>query len=341
MKFIHLSDCHLSNENKFSNKINEMIRKKSWESFEYIFTENKNVDFAMIAGDLFERSYFTKSDYEKLFNIIKNFKKNIYYVTGNHDYINYDNEIFLLDKPSNLKIFSSQKIEYLEENNTRIYGISYEDRIFSKEFDYDLKLDSTYFNILLLHGVYGEKKSNYLNLDINRLQKIGFDYVGLGHIHKPLTVTKNIMYSGTTEAKDFSENLDYGYILYDQKQIKRINCSQIKFNELKITTSDFINEDDLINYILDNIGKKINFLRLKVKNDSNLIINSENIKSKLNLYYLELVEEKVYDYKDLKILYENSLLDRFLEKSKNIPDDKINKRAKELAIDAILRSRYE
>lgn len=342
MKFIHLADSHLASENKFSSEISNLIRTKSWETFENILEENTNVDFALIAGDLLERSFFTTKDYEKLFSLIKNFGKNVYYVTGNHDYISDDNKIFFMDKPSNLKIFNHTILEYLEEKKSRIYGMSYDDRIFSRSFNYNIELDPSFFNIFLVHGVVGEKKSNYLNLDLNRLKSMGFDYVALGHIHKPISISENILYSGTTEAKDFSENLDYGYILYDGNGPKRKEVSQIKFNEITVKSSNFLNQEDLFKFISERLKDKINFLRLNIKNDSKLDIDKEELKKSLNLFYLEIKEEKTYDYNELKSLYEDSLLDRFLENTKKLDQDQqINKRAKELGIDAILRSRYD
>lgn len=337
-----MADSHLASENIFSSEISDLIRSKTWETFENILEKNTTVEFALIAGDLFERSFFTTKDYKRLFNLIENFGKNVYYVTGNHDYINEDNRIFFMDKPNNLKIFDHKSLEYFEENRSRIYGISYDDRIFSSSFNYDIKLDPDFFNILLVHGVVGENESNYLNLDLNRLKDIGFDYVALGHIHKPISISENVFYSGTTEAKDFSENLDYGYILYDELGPERKEVSQIKFDELSIRTSEFLKKEEIIKFVSEKLKDKINFLRLNIKNDANLDIDKDQLEKSLNLFYLEIKEEKNYDYNDLRSLYKDSLLDRFLDNAKKLDsDEKISQRAKELGVDAILRSRYD
>lgn len=342
MKFIHLADCHLASENKFQAQTSDFIRGQVWESFEQIFTDNKDKDFALIAGDLYERSFFTASDYKRLFKLIKEFKKNVYYVTGNHDYIGEDNRIFFTDKPKNLKIFSSDKVEFFEEKNVRIYGISYKDRIFKEDFPYGIRLDPNFFNILLVHGVVGEDRSNYLNLNLSKLENVGFDYVALGHIHKPLSLSSSIHYAGTTEAKDFSEKLDYGYIAYKDGNPQRIDISKLKFTDLKLKASDYKNEEDLIQAIGKRLDEKINFLRLTLINDKDFVLDEDTLKDDLNLFYLDLNLDKAYDLESLRDFYKDSLLDRFIENADKVKTDKkISRRAKELGMDAILRSKYE
>ncbi|MDD7306168.1 MAG: metallophosphoesterase [Peptoniphilaceae bacterium] len=337
-----MSDCHLASANKFSSNISDFIRKKTWESFENILKDNKDLDFALIGGDLFERSFFTTRDYQKLFKIIRDFGKNVYYVTGNHDYISYDNQLFFEEKPNNLKIFSSAKLDFYQEEKTRIYGISYEDRIFTQNFPYDLKLDKSYFNILLVHGAIGEKNSNYLNLDLNKVKAMGFNYVALGHIHKPEKLSYNIYYSGTTEAKDFSENMDYGYLLYDEGKIQRKEVSKLKFTDISLKSSDFSDLNDLVTYLKTILSNKINFLRLNLKLDRSFKLDEEKIKNDLNLFYLEINVEKDYDFAKLVKAYPDSLLTRFLYQVDTCDKDhKILERAKELGLDAILRSLYE
>ena len=78
MKFIHISDIHLADKLDFDSSYSKLIRKIKWDSFEKILKENKDVDFLLISGDLFERDYFSLKDYQKLFEIFEEFSKNIY-----------------------------------------------------------------------------------------------------------------------------------------------------------------------------------------------------------------------------------------------------------------------
>lgn len=337
MKFIHLADCHIGDSLSFDRSLSNKIRNNKKKSFENILQRNKDVDFLLIAGDLFERSFFTLSDYKKLFTIIEDFGKDVFYVAGNHDYLSKSDEIIWSLKPDNLHLFSTNGFEYYELGNTRIYGISYSDRIFAKDFSYDISLDVDYFNILLVHATINENNSNYLNLNLEKIKNIGFDYVGLGHIHKWEDFGSNIYYSGSIEPSDFSDIYDYGYLLYEDGSICHKDRSIMKFYDLNLSIDDFESENHLTSYLKDQLEpKKENYLRLHI--DKN--INSKKLKEELNLEYLEIDIVEKNSIIDLVDLYPNSLLTKYLEK---FPDqlDQTKKLALELGLDAIYRSKDE
>lgn len=293
------------------------------------------MDFALIAGDLFERLYFSSKDFDKLFKIFDNFGKDIYYVTGNHDYFDSYNTIFLNNKPNNLHIFTEENLSLFEKDNIRVYGLSYKDRIYKNDFPYDLKLDKEFFNILLAHGDIGPSPTNYLDLDPARLQEIGFDYVALGHIHKVANIY-NIYYPGSTEPHDFSDIYDYGYIRYDEGEISQIDSSLIKFIDLDIYPNEYESSEDILKYINDSLSDKLNFIRLNLKEKSDL--DTRILKKKINADYLEIKEDFKENASIAINLYPNSLLSKF-SKSFEGKDDEISKLAYELGLEAILRSK--
>ena len=335
MKFIHLADAHLADKSSFDNNLGSIIRKKSWESFENIFKENKDVDFALVAGDLFERLYFSSKDFDRLFKIFENFGKDIYYVTGNHDYFDSYNTIFLNNKPNNLHIFTEENLSLFEKENLRVYGLSYKDRIYKNDFTYDLELDKDFFNILLAHGDISPSPTNYLDLDPARLNEIGFDYVALGHIHKAANIY-SIYYPGSTEPHDFSDIYDYGYIRYDDGQISQVDSSLMKFIDLDLYPNEYDSKEDILKYVNDSLSNKINFLRINIKEESD--IDMRNLKRKINADYLEIKEDYQENKSHAVNLYPNSLLSKF---SKNFEgkDDEISRLAYELGLEAILRSK--
>ncbi|WP_394018312.1 metallophosphoesterase family protein [Anaerococcus cruorum] len=293
------------------------------------------MDFALIAGDLFERLYFSSKDFDKLFKIFDNFGKDIYYVTGNHDYFDSYNTIFLNNKPNNLHIFTEENLSLFEKDNMRVYGLSYKDRIYKNDFPYDLKLDKKFFNILLVHGEISPSPTNYLDLDPAILQEIGFDYVALGHIHKAANIY-NIYYSGSTEPHDFSDIYDYGYIRYDDGEISQVDSSLMKFIDLDIYPNEYNNMEEILKYINDSLSDKLNFLRLNLKEKSDL--DTRILKKKINADYLEIIEDFKENANIAINLYPNSLLSKF-SKSFEGKDDEISKLAYELGLEAILRSK--
>lgn len=343
MKFIHISDVHLSDKLDFDSSNSKLIRKIKWDSFEKILKENKDKDFLLISGDLCERDFFTLKDYQKLFEIIKDFSKDVYYLCGNHDYIDGKNEIFFSDKPKNFHIFSNERIEFFQHKNVRIYGISYKDRIFDKRFNYNLSLNHDYFNIFIGHGVFKQNSTSYMNLDLEKISNMGFDYVGLGHIHKKEKFSDKIFYVGSIEPMSFKDKGEFGYNLIDENGVKFINSSQMSFNTFDLDLNDFKTKEDFEKYLEKRLEKKYNFLTINLSNYDKFSLIENILKDKLNLSYLKInrIKNKNY-YKDLARVYESTILGEFYNHFDNLDmDDPVNKRALEIGFDAILRSKDE
>ncbi|EGC84531.1 Ser/Thr phosphatase family protein [Anaerococcus hydrogenalis ACS-025-V-Sch4] len=343
MKFAHISDIHLADKLSFSSKYSKLIRKVRWDSFEKILKDNQDKDFLLISGDLYERDFFTLKDYQKLFDLFRDFKKDIYYICGNHDYIDSKNEIFFLDIPPNLHIFSSERIEFFEQKNIRFYGISYKDRIFDKRFNYNINLNHDYFNIFLGHGEFDQINSSYMNLDLEKIKEMGFDYVGLGHIHKRKSFSDKIFYVGSIEPSSFKDKSEFGYNIFEDGRVKFINSSQMTFKELDLDLNDYKNYQDFEIYLDKILDKKYNFLTLNLSNYDKIFINEKKLKDKLNLSYLKIKFLKNKDYYfNMAKIYNNTLLSDFYKSIKDLDmDDDINKRCLEIGFDAILRSKNE
>lgn len=335
MRFIHLADCHLATPFKFESDIGALIRDKSWESFQNIFNSNKDVDFALIAGDLFERKFVSSADFARIFDVFADFGKDIYFVTGNHDYFDDYNSIFLNNKPNNLHIFTENKLSFFEKGGVRIYGLSYKDRINSYEFPYNIDLDPAYFNILLAHADIFPNPTSYLDLDPVRLRETGFSYVGLGHIHKQGQV-EGCYYPGSIEPFSFKDTGDFGYILYDNGNISHIDSALMKFYKFDIYADDYENEDEIISYINNLLTDKINFVKINLKITEP--IDSKKIRREINARSCEIVEIMTDNPSHIIDLYPDSLLSRFNEKLEGL-DDEISKKALELGLDAILRTK--
>lgn len=342
MKFIHLADCHLSENLKFDRSKSEFIRKTIWQSFEKTLLDNKDADFALISGDLYERNLFSLKDYQKLFDIFENFGKEIFYVTGNHDYISKDNETFFSKVPRNLHIFGKDKLKFEEFGKTRIYGISYSDRICDYNFDYGLKLNKEFFNILLIHADVFSCKTNYIDLNLDKLKSVGFDYVALGHIHKRENFQSNVYYAGSIEPRSFSDEFTYGYNIYDNGRVDVVDSSSMRFIKLPINMENFHSKEEICKYLKRYLSKKYNFLKLDVIN-SNDDFKLDFLKDHLNLVYLDVNYKDDYlNVNSLLQRFPNSLLSQYIDKFDNLDmNDPSVQRAKELGIDAILRSKND
>lgn len=314
MKIIHLADLHIGKRvNEFSmiddqkyilNQILEIIDKEK-------------PDAVIIAGDVYDKQVPSIEAVELLDSFISDISKRkttTFIISGNHDsaerlafgsslmamgkiYISpvYNGKIskytlkndfvsanfYLLPfvKPSHVKrFFPDKKIE------------SYTDAI--KVVIDNLKLDTSEINILIAHQfVTGASRTESEEISVGGLDNVDasvfedFDYVALGHIHRPQKIgTERIRYCGTPLKYSFSEVNDTKSVsiieinskedfnlrmipLIPKRDMRKIRGT---YEELTTKTSyENTNTDDYIHITLTdefNVADAIQKLRVIYKN---------------------------------------------------------------------------
>lgn len=314
MKIIHLADLHIGKRvNEFSmiddqkyilNQILEIIDKEK-------------PDAVIIAGDVYDKQVPSIEAVELLDSFISDISKRkttTFIISGNHDsaerlafgsslmamgkiYISpvYNGKIskytlkddfgsanfYLLPfvKPSHVKrFFPDEKIE------------SYTDAI--KVVVDNLKLDTSEINILIAHQfVTGASRTESEEISVGGLDNVDasvfedFDYVALGHIHRPQKIgTERIRYCGTPLKYSFSEVNDtksVSIIEINSKEdfnlrmiplIPKRNMRKIRGTYEELTTKNSYentNTDDYIHVTLTdefNVADAIQKLRVIYKN---------------------------------------------------------------------------
>ena len=154
-KVIFISDLHLgTNSIQHLNKIFNLITKI-------------NYDFLLIGGDLIDSSEFKISDLE----IFKNFKKPIFFCTGNHDY-------YIKGSKEKLDQLSNYNINYLNNcskliKHFNIIGINDNQNIYEQKKIVKKYFNKDKFNIFLTH-----KPSLFKILDFPGLMLSGHTHNG-------------------------------------------------------------------------------------------------------------------------------------------------------------------
>lgn len=192
MKFVHIADVHL--DVPFAvlegRKLSEKRRLEQREAFRSVieYVKENNIPYLFICGDLYEHEYIRESTINyinKLFETILDTK--IYIVPGNHDPFIKNSYYVKYNWAKNVKIFR-EKIEKVEDENICIYGYGFEDfYLKNPEYENIVLENKNKINILLTHGTLDGSKNDdmlYNPISKTRLKELGFDYVGLGHIHK-------------------------------------------------------------------------------------------------------------------------------------------------------------
>ena len=311
MKLLHISDLHIGRKLKGYSLISD--QKYILEQILNIALKEK-IKGIIIAGDIYDSSIPSIEAINLFDEFISEIHKNnisCYIVSGNHDSIQRIS--FLSDIIAQENIYFAKKysgtISPIEiDKNILIWLIPFVRPIDVREYHNDFKIsdyeemmqtiisnidiDENKTNILVLHQFVvhkGQKpqqcESEILslgtldNIDTSNFKK--FDYVALGHIHKPQKIGHdNIRYSGSPLKYSFSEKNDIKSAILLEIKNKKIKTKLIPLKPLK-------DMEELIGTYEELIQKKSdNYVKIVLK-DTNYI---NDIKHKLDKNYKNILE---------------------------------------------------
>ncbi len=166
----------------------------------------------LIAGDLFHRQPLLRElkEADYLFSTLTGTQ--VVLAAGNHDHIGRNSHYRSFAWSENVHMIASREISCIKLNglDTAVYGLSYYDKEETAPVYEKIQIrDSCRYHILLAHG--GD--SRHLPFCKETVDKIGFDYVALGHIHKPQELIPGRMaYAGALEPVDKNDTGKHGFI---------------------------------------------------------------------------------------------------------------------------------
>lgn len=243
MKFIHIADVHLGMCPENKKGYGKLRKMEIQETLFGVLLEGQKqkVDCILIAGDL----YHYPPSIEELQELNGYFKKiapiKIVLIAGNHDFISKYCGYERFSFADNVTVLKKQPIDkiYFPEFDTTIWGFSY-DKKEIRERKYDkLKPKGDGYHILLAHG--GD--TEHIPMDYDALKWSGFDYIALGHIHKPQVIVQDFMnYAGSLEPLDRTEIGEHGYffgeILEESQRVVFVPCSKRQYKQVQIEVEE-------------------------------------------------------------------------------------------------------
>lgn len=358
MKFIHIADVHLGATPDSNMHWAKERQKEIWQSFKNIISlcNKEKVDLLLIAGDLFHKQPLIRDLKEINYYFSTLETAHVVIMAGNHDHISPRSNYNGYQWDERVHMFLRDSLEVIEfpHINTRVYGFSYLTRDITEPKYNHIELQEYNKNkieepihILLAHG--GDEKS--IPMNHKSLLKLGFDYIALGHIHKPRIFGERMAYSGSLEPLDKNELGQRGYILGEIREdeeksidIRFVKSSHREYKKLKILVDQDMTNGSLIDRIKNEISKEgtehIYQIYLEGFRDENICFDKDAIYSYGNI--LEVIDESVPDY-DFDALYrENSdnIIGMFIKRIRESNDgDEINRKALYYGIAALLGAR--
>lgn len=330
MKLIHTADLHLKKSFNNINFDKKTRQEDLWITFENIVRASNDVDFLLLCGDLFEREFFSLSDFKRFFQTLESTRAKVLICFGNHDYV-MDKEIFkIVDIPENVYIFGN-KLDFFEFGDTRFYGFSW-DRDSDPEINLKIELDDNFTNILMMHGSY-EDMDKYFSFSKESVED--YDFVFLGHIHKSSEPAKNVYYPGSPEGLSFSETGKRTYNLVNIVD-KNIFVEKIKSNCRDIVNETIDVTDMELYGLIETISKfkKSDVIRIElVGKTDNPKYFFEILKDRFtNIVFSNQMKMKIH-LEEIIIRNQDNFLGKYLERLNH--DNPLERRAIEIGLELL------
>lgn len=237
MKFIHLSDLHIGKRvNEFS-----MLEDQTYILTKIInIVDNEKPDGVIIAGDVYDKSIPSAEAVELFDDFLYKLSKrelHVFVISGNHDSPEriafgsrfmkdnihmspvYDGSVTAVNLVKNHDEAVIHLLPFVKPANVRRFYPdekieSYTDAL-AVAIDH-MNIDTSKCNILMTHQfVTGALRSESEEISVGGSDNVDasvfkdFDYVALGHIHRPQNISsERIRYCGTPLKYSFSEAAD-------------------------------------------------------------------------------------------------------------------------------------
>jgi len=328
---VHSADLHLGRNflnQRYDYEMSQKRKESLWNTFENILSFSKNNHATLLlCGDTFDHTPEVHEVIHFLNCTGKYPEVPVYIIEGNHDQ-GFVNKLEQL-KGSQTQIHTFQTAELsfyeIDEIKVRIYGIKWNSNVVLSDELKKNVLDSSYTNILMLHSSLEEKKDAYMPIHKKELLNYGYDYYALGHVHQPITLYENMIFSGSPEPLSFRETGKHGIILGVIKKNKNkldfIQMSKVEYVQKIIELSENMQIDQLDSIIEKEINNysKNHYLRIIFRGMVEKVLYDYIEKFQMNSHYkyayLEFINncQIAFDYDLLKKLHENDIVGQFIK----------------------------
>ena len=323
MRFIHLADVHLGDIPDKGCAWSSKRQEEIWETFRKIIEGiRKNpVDMLLIAGDLFHRQPLLRElkEVNYLFSTIPDTR--VYLIAGNHDYIRKDSRYRDFQWSENVLFFRSESVRCVKDPllDVYIYGFSYRHREIRENVLEGLQPDEGEgMHILLAHG--GD--DTHVPLDVKALSAAGFDYIALGHIHKPDILLKNrAAFSGAPEPLDHTQTGPHGYIegktVNGRRKISFVPAAMRSYETITLLLDEESTqgslEEELKDRILKNGADNLYQVLLEGTRSPDLMLIPEKLRMLGNVLDVTDHSRPAYDLEVLRRQYHGTLAGDYLD----------------------------
>lgn len=187
-------------------------RKDRFSTFQRIleYGASQSVDYLFLVGDIFEQEKIRPEEVDYVLGLLGDQNFETLLLLGNHDFKLYDYISARL--PQNVYLFEQGALsEYRDDKRGIIfYGTSWDRDSYHRILQCSGEsFRDDYRHVLLHHGNW-TGGDGYFPVDANILPF--FDYIALGHVHKPILYENKLQMCGTPEPLDRTDRGKLGVV---------------------------------------------------------------------------------------------------------------------------------
>lgn len=354
MKFIHIADVHWGmnpdNDKPWSRERTQAIKN----TFSEVIHQAKlrDVDFLLIAGDLFHRQPLLRDlkELNYLFSTIPTVK--VVIIAGNHDRIRSSSALLSFTWCPNVTWIMDEDLTRVsfDDLNTEIFGFSYHTTEITESRLNEISApDTSRIHIMLAHG--GD--AAHLPLDKQLLSANGFSYTALGHIHKPeLASDHKWAWPGSLEPLDKTETGRHGMIVGEISPSTRqvtflefIPLAEVQYISLIVNVTPSTTNAELMDRISETVRQRgtenIYRFRLRGMRDPDMIFDLKPLESRLRIAEVIDESEPQYDFSQLFSDHPSDMIGFYIRALQKEEMSPIEKKALFYGIDALIRTQDE
>ena len=309
--------------------------------------EEEKTDLLLICGDLFHRQPLMRElkEVNHLFSRLS--VTQVVLIIGNHDHLKKDSYYRTFEWAENVHVLLDKAIDSVEfpELQTAVYGHSYHTKeITEKTYRYAQAQKCMPYEILMLHG--GDEK--HIPVQKEELLSLGYDYVAMGHIHKPMEVVKDkIVYAGALEPIDNNDTGVHGFIkgeiTNEGVQTEFVPFASREYIHLEVASSKELSGYALKEKVkkeIENRGRKnIYKVRLTGFRDPEVVFDLSSFDVYGNMVELMDDTKPAYDFEKIQKQNADNILGYLIDEWKNSNEDSVEYQALCEGVGALMETR--
>lgn len=247
MRILHIADLHfdrsfegIADFPEWLSGTIETANEKVWQRIVEIAMKEQ-IDLVLLAGDTFHQSHSSLKMQRVFFDGLQALAtEGIQTVInfGNHDY--YQGNRFWFPFPEAVHLFTEEavttKVLNVKGQRVAISSFSYTQPWIQarKDLEFPPRMEADY-HIGMYHGEQG-LNNRYAPFQTSELQKKGYDYWALGHIHKGESLFERAYYAGTPQGHSIKERENTGILLVElndsQIAVERLAVAEIEWRQV-------------------------------------------------------------------------------------------------------------